>query len=186
MKIPPQAQRVFKGVIFDVYQWPQEMFDGSKQVFEAIKRPDCVQIIPVQGDSILIADEQQPSEKRILSLFGGRVDNDEGILEAAKREFLEETGMASDDWELFKSYDAGSKMEFSVHYFIARNVKKVAEPIIDPGERIIIKPCTFEQLVDLYLSGDVHGYELQREIMLMKLNPPKLEEFRRKLFPDKK
>ncbi len=38
MKIPPNAKRVFKGIIFDVYQWQQKMFDGSKETFEMLKR----------------------------------------------------------------------------------------------------------------------------------------------------
>ena len=37
MKVPKQAKRVFKGVIFDVYQWEQEMFDGTKEIFEKLK-----------------------------------------------------------------------------------------------------------------------------------------------------
>jgi len=40
MKLTSQAQRVFKGIIFDVYQWKQKMFDGSQGIFEMLKRPD--------------------------------------------------------------------------------------------------------------------------------------------------
>lgn len=38
--IPPNAQRVFSGKIFDVYQWPQPLFDGSIATFEVAKRLD--------------------------------------------------------------------------------------------------------------------------------------------------
>lgn len=53
MKIPEDAKLVFKGVIFDVYQWEQEMFDGTYETFEAIKRVGTVQIIPTIGDKAL-------------------------------------------------------------------------------------------------------------------------------------
>lgn len=38
--IPEQAGCVFHGEIFDVYQWQQEMFDGSYERFEMLRRPD--------------------------------------------------------------------------------------------------------------------------------------------------
>lgn len=38
--IPENAKLVFKGKIFDTYQWEQEMYDGSRVTFEKIKRPD--------------------------------------------------------------------------------------------------------------------------------------------------
>lgn len=34
MKIPSTAKRVFKGIIFDVYRWEQEMFDETTSTFE--------------------------------------------------------------------------------------------------------------------------------------------------------
>ena len=43
--IPKDARCVFKGVIFEVWQWEQKMFDGSMATFERIKRPDTVVII---------------------------------------------------------------------------------------------------------------------------------------------
>ena len=44
--IPANAKKVFHGVIFDVYQWEQEMFDGTKEIFEKLKRPDTVVVFP--------------------------------------------------------------------------------------------------------------------------------------------
>ncbi|KKP89624.1 MAG: NUDIX hydrolase [Candidatus Moranbacteria bacterium GW2011_GWC2_37_73] len=32
--IPEHAKKVFSGTFFDVYQWEQEMFDGSKKIKE--------------------------------------------------------------------------------------------------------------------------------------------------------
>jgi len=186
MKIPPQAKRVFKGVIFDVYQWQQKMYDGSEQTFESLRRPDSVQVIVIQGDHILIANEEQPSLSAALAFLGGRVDEGEEPLKAAQRELLEESGLVSSDWELFKSYEYASKLEFTVYYFMARNCTKVAEPASDPGEKITLKAVTFEEFIDLVVQGKIHGDYLEREVLRMKLDPPKLEAFRLKLFPQQK
>ena len=36
--IPPEAKCVFRGKIFDVYQWPQRLYDGSTATFEMLRR----------------------------------------------------------------------------------------------------------------------------------------------------
>tara|TARA_Y100000031_G_C8045433_1_gene303670 strand:- start:344 stop:646 length:303 start_codon:yes stop_codon:yes gene_type:complete len=83
--LPENAKRVFKGVIFDVYQWEQEMFDGSFDTFERLKRPDTAQVIPVVGDKILVQVQKQPNMiKSCFSLPGGRCEEGEDPMVAAK------------------------------------------------------------------------------------------------------
>ena len=45
--LPENAKLVFKGVMFDTYQWEVDGYDGSKRIFEKLKRPDTVMIIPI-------------------------------------------------------------------------------------------------------------------------------------------
>jgi ADP-ribose pyrophosphatase len=95
--LPANAQLVFKGVIFEVWQWEQEMFDGTKETFERIWRSPTVEVIAAVGDKILIEEQSQPDRKNIISLASGRADQGEDVMAEAKRELLEETGYASDD-----------------------------------------------------------------------------------------
>src|SRR3989339_514601 len=90
--IPKNAKKVFKGVIFDVYQWEQEMFDGTKVIFEKAKRIlDNVTIFAVLPDGkILLTEQEQPGKAPFVGAVGGRVEEDEDVLTAAKREPLEE------------------------------------------------------------------------------------------------
>src|SRR5688572_20587166 len=88
--IPDNAKKVFEGVIFDVYQWEQEMYDGTKAVFEKLRRPDTVSIIPVtESGQIIFSYQEQPGTAGAYSTLGGRVDEGEDVLDAAKRELLE-------------------------------------------------------------------------------------------------
>lgn len=183
MKIPPQAKKVFKGVIFDVYQWKQKMFDGSTETFEMLKRPDTVQVIPVTHDKIMIADEEQPGGAwRGLGLFGGRVDAGEEPLAAAKRELLEETGLESDDWELFRSYEPYGKIEWMVHYYIARNCRKTREPTLDAGEKIEVKEASLVEFIALAASPEFHAGEFGNDMLRLWQNEENMREFRGKLF----
>ncbi|PJC53414.1 MAG: hypothetical protein CO029_02850, partial [Candidatus Magasanikbacteria bacterium CG_4_9_14_0_2_um_filter_41_10] len=70
--IPEQAKKVFSGVIFDVYQWEQELYDGSKATFERLTRPATLQVIAEVDGRIAMSDEEQPAKGRFLSLLGGR------------------------------------------------------------------------------------------------------------------
>ena len=73
--VPNQAERVFKGMIFDVYQWPQKFFDGTEGTFEMLKRPDTVSVICVVDDKILVIDDEQDIQdalKMILDYEGYR------------------------------------------------------------------------------------------------------------------
>jgi ADP-ribose pyrophosphatase len=87
--LPKHAKKVFEGIIFDVYQWEQKMFDGTTQTFEKLKRPDTVTVIPITHDGmIMLTKQEQPGKQAFVGAAGGRVDYGEGIIEAAKRELL--------------------------------------------------------------------------------------------------
>src|SRR3989338_4783229 len=100
--IPDHAKMVFKGIMFEVYQWEVDGYDGSKKIFEKIKRPDTAMIIPITEDGkIIVALQEQPHKPPFMGTIGGRVDEDGGVLQTAKRELLEETGYEAKEWILF-------------------------------------------------------------------------------------
>lgn len=128
------------------------MYDGTIETFEMLKRPDTVQVIPVVGDKIWLTEEEQPHHKRGRGFLGGRVDEGEDPLVAAKRELLEEAGLESDDWQLYTSIEPAVKMDWTIYYYIARNCRKVAEPHLDAGEKIEVKAVDFDEFMDFAAS----------------------------------
>ena len=182
MNIPKKAKRVFKGIIFDVYQWKQKMFDGSTEIFEMLKRPETVAVIATQNGKILINRESQPHYGVRLGFLGGRVDHGEQPLAAAKRELLEEAGLSTNDWELYKVYEPVRKIDWKIYYFLARNCKKIAKPNPDAGEKINIKKVGFNEFVKLFSGKEYGGGEFTADILRLRLEPKKLREFERKLF----
>ena len=100
-RIPDTAKRVFKGKLFDIYQWPQIMFDGSTATYEGLKRTDTVNIFPVTKEGkIILGKQDQPGVKTFIGGFGGRMEEGEDPIQAAKRELLEETGLKSSEKDL--------------------------------------------------------------------------------------
>jgi ADP-ribose pyrophosphatase len=139
---------VYKGEIFKIYQWRQKMFDGTYKTFERVERPSTVEVIAVVGDRIATAMQSQPGRSRFKSLLGGRVDEGERPLEAAKRELMEEAGMAAKRWKLVKSVtQPANKVSFGAYLYAALDCKKVAKQNLDNGERIKVKFITLKELL---------------------------------------
>jgi ADP-ribose pyrophosphatase len=185
MKIHENAKLAFKGKMFEIYQWEQKLYDGSNQTFEMAKRSPTVQVIAVTGNKIALSKQEQPHKKHeFIALFGGKAEAGEKPLEAAKRELEEESGLASNDWELLKTFQSHSKIEWEVCLYIARDCKKVTEPHLDPGEKIQTIEMTFEEFIDFITSEKYHWASFAREVFLMQ-KYGKLGGFKEKLFKGK-
>jgi len=180
--IPSHAKKVFNGQIFDVYQWEQEMFDGSKAIFERVSRPDIAIIIAVTADKrIIIEHQDQPNNHGLISTPAGRLEPDEDALGGAKRELLEETGYTSEDWHLWKVSSPNEKIKCDIHYFIARGCKQITKQNLDAGEKISIELVDFDQFLTLTESDDFRDWILGRYIMQVRLHPDQLSAFRQLL-----
>ena len=155
--IPDTAKKVFDGEIFDVYQWPQKMFDGSTETFEMLRRPDTVQIIGVRDNKLVMVKDEQPNRPSRTHFPGGRVDEeDESWLAAAQREVLEETGMTFKNWKLIFVNQPFTKIEQFVPWFVATEVIDQTQPKPDAGERIELVDLTFDDVRSSVFKG--RGY----------------------------
>ncbi|MGE3769833.1 MAG: NUDIX hydrolase [Bdellovibrionales bacterium] len=166
MKIPPHATRVFKGIIFDIYQWQQEMYDGSTRTFEAAKRYPTIEIIVLDGDDIIFSKQEQPGIPEYYSFLGGRGEEGETPLETAKRELLEEAGLECDTWHEFRQYPFPGKLEWVVYLFIASGCRKVAEPALDGGEILQLQRMPLKEFLQTIVpQATFHSGEFRSEVM---------------------
>lgn len=178
--LPENAKLVFKGILFDTYQWEVNGYDGSRRIFEKLKRPDTAMIIPVTEDGkIIVALQEQPHKPPFIGTVGGRVDEGEEILDAAKRELLEETGYEAKEWILFDAVQPVGKIEWAIYTFIAKGCKKVAEQNLDGAEKIELKFLSFEEFIKLAVNDDKFGDEFKIKILEAKLDSRKMEEIKK-------
>jgi ADP-ribose pyrophosphatase len=148
--IPKQATRVFKGIIYDVYQWQQKQFDGSETTFEMLKRPDTVKIIAIKNDKIVMLEQEQPNHPLFYDIPGGmHTFENETELDAAKRELLEETGMSFKTWKLLQVSQFHNKIEQFLYIFLATDFETQTAPKPDAGEKIKVKLVSFDEALEL-------------------------------------
>lgn len=151
LKVPKRAKLVYKGRLWDVYDWREKMFDGKYGTFEGLKRKSGVKIFVTMKRKILLARERQPGKGKFYTLFGGGIENNETPLQAAKRELFEETGLASKNWELFDTVDVLNypRIDYYVHLYIAHDCFKVGKQHLENGEKIDMIELEFDRFIKL-------------------------------------
>jgi ADP-ribose pyrophosphatase YjhB (NUDIX family) len=184
-KLPKDAKKVFEGVLFDVYQWKQKMFDGSYETFEAIVRDPTVQIIPITKDKkIIVLEEEQPHIGKFFSLVGGHVEKNQTIEEAVYTELEQETGMKCSKIKNFLTKKGSGKILWSSYYYIAFNCEKVKEQNLDPGEKIkIIELKNFDEFIKFVKNTNFRNKYFQEYIKKLECEN-RLEEFKKIIFEE--
>lgn len=143
------------------------MFDGSTQTFEKLARRDTVGIIPVTPDGkILLIEEEQPGKAKFWSIAGGQIDSGESVYEAAVRELREETGCVASEWMLWDAVQPLSKIEWAIYTYVARGCRVVGSLQTDAGERITVRPVSFEELIELVMHEGLSEWVLLTEKIL--------------------
>ncbi len=176
--IPPHATCVFKGKDFHIYQWEQELFDGSTATFEKAKRTqDAAVAIPVLPDGrIVIGYDEQPGRVPLTTFAGGHIEEGEDPLTTARRELKEETGYESDELTYWFGFQPETRVDFAVYFFVARNCRYVGAPSTDAGERVSTRVVTLDELIELSSRPDFQNTALRPLLIEAKYNPEKRTE----------
>jgi ADP-ribose pyrophosphatase len=172
--VPENAKCVFEGVLFDVYQWEQELYDGSTAVFERLVGNDIAKVIPVLPDgSILIVKDEQPARTPLIKFPGGYVDEGETPEQCVQRELLEETGYKPGTLEFFFEIAPWNKVDYKRIYYIAKDCTRVAEPLTQAGEKVTQSLVSFDELMPLLCQGELDDQAMQ--IRALKASLDKVE-----------
>jgi ADP-ribose pyrophosphatase len=117
--------------------------------------PDFVNVVAIDenGDFLCFRQTKYAVDGTALAPVGGFVEPDEEPLAAAQRELLEESGYEASDWVNLGEYPVdGNRGAGTAHLFLARNARRVAEPIADDlEEQQLIRLSRTE--VETALSG---------------------------------
>jgi ADP-ribose pyrophosphatase len=181
--LPKRANNVFQGKIFGVWQWEQRLYDGSTATFELISRADTVNVVGVLPDKkILLTRDEQPDREPVLTPAGGRIEDGETPEQAAKREFLEETGYAIGTLAPWHTYHPFHKIAWRVHAFIGQDLQKRGQPQQSPGEKIELQTYTFDEFLSLGSNPNLRDTQLRILLLEAQLDPRKNQVLRSLLY----
>jgi len=180
--VPEDAKKVFSGVLYGVYQWEQERFDGSSATYERLEREDSVVIIPVtEQGTILIGREQQPGTDWYLTVPCGGIEPGEAPEAAAKRELLEETGYAPVELDFWFAHQVESRVDWAIFVFIARGCKRVSDQQVDSGERIEVSEVSFDDFLRVATKDEFQNMNIAPKLLKAALDPEEMVALKKRL-----
>ena len=140
--------------------------DGTLQgPHPVIEQPHWVDVIALTVDRrIVLVDQYRHPVGRISTEFpAGTVDPGETPLAAIKRELLEETGYASDEWSLLGSAPVWPALQTNrISTFLAIDARRVAGQALDEGEAIRCHDMPLDDFLAEVEAGRLELPALQR------------------------
>jgi len=141
-----EKRRVFEGrlISVDVERWG----DHEREI---VRHPGAVAIIAVDGDRrvTLVRQLREPARKHLLELPAGTCEPDEDALATAKRELVEEAGLAGGEWRLAASFfSTPGFCDELVRLYIAEGVEQT-ERAPQEDEEIELVQVAVAELADL-------------------------------------
>ena len=129
--------------------------------YHVVEYPDwaCVLALTDAGEAVLVEQYRYGVDAVHLELPAGAVDPGEDVAETARRELLEETGYAADDWERLGALavEPGRHTNHG-HIYIARGARRVAAPAPDDAEDLRVRLVVADALPSLVETGRIaHG-----------------------------
>lgn len=131
---------------------------GNEHDFFIVESPDWINVVALTDNDevVLVEQYRHGSESVTIEIPGGMVDPGEEPLQTAKRELLEETGYAGENWiqigEVFPNPAMQNNRCFT---FLTTNCKKVSETNFDTTEYIVSYTQPESQIPNLVSQGKI-------------------------------
>ena len=149
--------RIFK-VRKDVTVSPRT---GQAHDMYVLEHPTWVNIIPLSpGEQVILVEQWRHGTRSVhLETPGGLLDEGETVEQCARRELLEETGYEADRIIPLGAVHPNPSIQNNLqHYVLAKDCRKVAEPVLDHAEDIAVQLIPLDKVERMIEDGKItHG-----------------------------
>lgn len=131
---------------------------GNEHDFFVVEAPDWINVVAItEHDEVILIEQYRHGIQSVtVEIPGGMVDPGEEPLQTAKRELLEETGYAGNNWVSIGEVFPNPAMQNNKCYtFLTTNCKKVGETKFDTTEDIITYIKPIREIPELVAEGKI-------------------------------
>ena len=157
-EIRKDSTLIYDGDVLHVFKDTAVLPNGKDANRELIRHIGAVAIAAITDDNEVILEHQfrYPLDAVITEIPAGKLDSKtEDRLEAAKREFMEETGYSADEWIALGDYvPAAAYTDERITIYLAKGLHK-GEQDLDSDEFLTVFTMPLEKAVSDCLDGTI-------------------------------
>jgi len=162
------TKTVYEGRVFNIRLNQIRLPNGRSIQVDIVEHRSSVTLVPIDYDGRIwfVRQYRYPAEKNLLELPAGVTNENETPIQSAQRELREEIGMAAGRLTLLGEFylAPGYSTEY-MHVFLAEDLKpSPLSPDVD--EFIDLEKISFDQVLNLIRSGDIHDAKSLAALLL--------------------
>ena len=117
----------------------------------------------------MVSQYRIAAREMMMEIPAGKIDNGEEPLECGKRELIEETGYAAEEFTYLGTYYATpGYCEEKLHLYLARKLKFVGQHL-DEGEFLNVKKYKLDDLCNMVMENKINDAKTAIAILKAKM-----------------
>lgn len=164
---PLKQDYLYRGKIVNLRVDNAELPDGTTALREVIEHPGgvCVAALTEKEELLFVEQFRYPYMETVLELPAGKLEYGEDPFEAGKRELLEETGAAAENYrDLGKLYPTPGYCGEIIHMYLAENLT-FSEQHLDEDEFLEVRRIPLEQAFQMVMRNEIRDSKTQVGIL---------------------
>ena len=149
---------VFDGALLKVRRDLVRLPEGGQATREYIRHPGAVAIVALFDDGRVLLERQfrYPHRRTFIEVPAGKLDPGEPPLDTAKRELLEETGYAAEEWtRLGTMHTTIAYTDEAIELYVARKLFLQGAAKLDAGEFLETMIVAFDEALAMIRDGRI-------------------------------
>ena len=161
------SETLYEGVVVTVKKDKVLLENGRQSIREVVMHNGGVGILALdeKNNVLMVRQFRYPYHQVVLEIPAGKLERGEDPLACGKRELMEETGYAADEYaSLGVLYPTPGYADEVIHLYLATGLKRF-EQNLDEGEFLEVERYPLSQLVEWVMEGKLPDAKSQIAIL---------------------